>query len=281
MKGKVCLLYSTHDREKIDWFKDSVLNIFDSEFIFNDKEKGFIGTEIIYEPKNVNHSTLSSGEYSRLISECFDSIRKADIVMPIIYNRHMGTGLLYELNFALSYNKEILIYEIKDMYQRKNNNIVTNILDFDTLIEEKNYRISSLTNNPELDLFIFEIEEFIMHQTEIINNSNSCTKNTISMINNYIDDNNLDIEKVNVDTIPKLVCKIDYYCNTIAFIIIKDSNYVPALEYLLDDLVREIKLQPIYVKYKNEEKIKSITYHCFNQTAIIYIKIDTDKFWRK
>ena len=79
--------------------------------------------------------------YSLLITECFDGIDRADVVVAITKDYHLGIGVLYELSYAYnsaSSRKRIIIANVSGSIME-----AVDVDDYKTFIQYYPYNYSS------------------------------------------------------------------------------------------------------------------------------------------
>lgn len=246
MKTITCLL-SLLDKKEIMNCMGEYRDLFKSEFKDKVTESNY---SIIYVPKE--EEINSSLDYFNIIQECTKSILRSDYVIAVVYNNHLGVGVLYEIDFALSHNKPIFICEINKYYLGIEINFIE-INDSKDINTDYHFdREKCICKHYKKDITDI-VTNYINNYVSVLNNSDSCKMNTVNCINDYIDKYHVNCDKV---VEPPL-----FYCgspiidlNIIRIPVFKFDQsefYIAcALVYILEEIQRELECTNQLSQYK-------------------------------
>lgn len=263
---KVSFLYS----KKLD--KEIVQRSIDVRLFEKLKAMFNFDCTLVYYP-TFDRKPSNNAEYALLINECFNAINNSDIVIAITYDYHMGTGVLYELEYAHSLGKQIFVCNVINNFTKDFETVSYDNLELllynNKVLQEFHYEYpeESVTSiePEEHNVLKKEIEDYIIEEVTRIKESESCKNTMISMCKDYISRNcteshlysvQMDIDLINsfIENSDKLTKSINCRCiadneySTYWIIVDTDPIIISILSYLLHDIARELSVK--YPKYK-------------------------------
>lgn len=263
---KVSFLYS----KKLD--KEIVQRSIDVRLFEKLKAMCNFDYTLVYYP-TFDRKPSNNAEYALLINECFNAINNSDIVIAITYDYHMGTGVLYELEYAHSLGKQIFVCNVINNFTKDFETVSYDNLELliynNKVLQEFHYEYpeESVTSiePEEHNVLKKEIEDYIIEEVTRIKESESCKNTMISMCKYYISRNcteshlysvQMDIDLINsfIENSDKLTESINCRCitdneySTYWIIVDTDPIIISILSYLLHDIARELRVK--YPKYK-------------------------------
>lgn len=235
------------------------------------------GDEIGYFQEQKGKSNHSIDMLS-VISDCFDAIIDSDIVIALVFNHHLGVGVLYEIEYARSFSKPIYLIEISTTKSKDDepHDMRHTLISLDRRYYSHfkhimmDYMLSTEVKVPEeitqdqLDDIVSSgpieyIHSVLLNFTSTFSQSAGCMYTALRIL----EDKELKGSKFKIalDTHKKVETDINDGTKITIMrfnIVHADPKVVSALMYIVDDFRRELSVDTNIIRWKNQGIIKRI-----------------------